>query len=37
LIESVLGKVAQVGVRSLQDVLDADAVARTAAQEWILQ
>jgi 1-deoxy-D-xylulose-5-phosphate reductoisomerase len=35
LIETVLGKVARVEVRSLQDVLDADAVARNAAQEWV--
>jgi 1-deoxy-D-xylulose-5-phosphate reductoisomerase len=35
LIETVLGKVAKAEVRCLQDVLDADAAARSAAQEWI--
>ncbi|MBI5007190.1 MAG: 1-deoxy-D-xylulose-5-phosphate reductoisomerase [Nitrosomonadales bacterium] len=35
LIEAVLGKVARSEVRELQDVLDADAAARLAAQEWI--
>jgi 1-deoxy-D-xylulose-5-phosphate reductoisomerase len=35
LIETVLGKVARAEVRVLQDVLDADATARSAAQEWI--
>ena len=37
LIEAVLGKVARAEVRTLQDVLDADAAARSAAQEWIAQ
>ena len=37
LIETVLGKVAHAEVHRLQDVLDADASARVAAQEWILQ
>jgi len=37
LIEAVLGKVARAEVHVLQDVLDADAAARTVAQEWILQ
>jgi 1-deoxy-D-xylulose-5-phosphate reductoisomerase len=37
LIETVLGKVKHVEVRSLQDVLDADTTARAAAQEWILR
>ncbi|MBU1777553.1 MAG: 1-deoxy-D-xylulose-5-phosphate reductoisomerase, partial [Gammaproteobacteria bacterium] len=35
LIEAVLGKVARTDVNTLQDVLDADAAARVAAQEWI--
>lgn len=35
LIESVLGEVACAEVHALQDVLDADAAARSAAQEWI--
>jgi 1-deoxy-D-xylulose-5-phosphate reductoisomerase len=35
LIETVLGKVPRAEVRVLQDVLDADAAARSAAQEWI--
>ncbi|MDO8927093.1 MAG: 1-deoxy-D-xylulose-5-phosphate reductoisomerase [Sideroxyarcus sp.] len=35
LIETVLGKVSRAEVRVLQDVLDADAAARSAAQEWI--
>ncbi len=35
LIEAVLGKVARTEVLALQDVLDADAAARAAAQEWI--
>ncbi len=35
LIEAVLGKVARTEVHALQDVLDADAAARSAAQEWI--
>lgn len=37
LIESVLGSVARCEVNALQDVLDADAAARAAAQEWITQ
>jgi 1-deoxy-D-xylulose-5-phosphate reductoisomerase len=37
LIESVLGRVARCEVNALKDVLDADAAARTAAQEWITQ
>jgi 1-deoxy-D-xylulose-5-phosphate reductoisomerase len=37
LIESVLGEVARADVHLLQDVLDADAAARAAAQEWISQ
>ncbi len=37
LIESVLVKVARAEVHVLQDVLNADAAARVAAQEWILQ
>lgn len=35
LIESVMGKVTRAEVNTLQDVLDADAAARSAAQEWI--
>jgi len=35
LIEAVMGKIARVEVRQLQNVLDADAAARAAAQEWI--
>ncbi|MBI4808155.1 MAG: 1-deoxy-D-xylulose-5-phosphate reductoisomerase [Nitrosomonadales bacterium] len=35
LIEVVLGKVARKEVNELQDVLDADAAARIAAQEWV--
>ncbi len=35
LIEAVLGKVARAEVQTLQDLLDADAAARCAAQEWI--
>ncbi|MFA7299035.1 MAG: 1-deoxy-D-xylulose-5-phosphate reductoisomerase, partial [Sideroxydans sp.] len=35
LIEAVLGSVARNEVHVLQDVLDADASARRAAQEWI--
>lgn len=35
LIEAVLGKITSTQVDALQDVLDADASARTAAQEWI--
>jgi 1-deoxy-D-xylulose-5-phosphate reductoisomerase len=35
LIEVVLGKVARKEVNELQDVLDADAAARDAAQEWV--
>ena len=35
LIEAVLGKITSTQVGALQDVLDADASARTAAQEWI--
>ena len=37
LIEAVLGAVARAEVHALQDVLDADAAARAAAQEWIAQ
>lgn len=35
LIETVLGKITIKAVGALQDVLDADASARAAAQEWI--
>jgi 1-deoxy-D-xylulose-5-phosphate reductoisomerase len=35
LIEAVLGKISGTAVGVLQDVLDADALARSAAQEWI--
>ncbi len=35
LIETVLGRVPHTGVDILQDVLDADAAARVAAEEWI--
>jgi 1-deoxy-D-xylulose-5-phosphate reductoisomerase len=35
LIESVMGKVSRKEVNALQDVLDADAAARRAAEEWI--
>ena len=35
LIEAVLGKITVTAVGALQDVLDADASARAAAQEWI--
>jgi len=35
LIEGVLGKVRRTEVNVLQDVLDADAAARVAAQEWV--
>lgn len=35
LIEAVLGKISSTAVGALQDVLDADASARAAAQEWI--
>jgi 1-deoxy-D-xylulose-5-phosphate reductoisomerase len=35
LIETVLGKIASAKVEMLQDLLDADASARAAAQEWI--
>ena len=35
LIEAVLGKVSRAEVKVLQDVLDADAAARSAAREWI--
>jgi 1-deoxy-D-xylulose-5-phosphate reductoisomerase len=37
LIEAVLGKVARAEVHVLQDVLDADAAARSAAREWVEQ
>ena len=37
LIEAVLGKITSVEVEALQDLLDADAAARVAAQEWIAQ
>lgn len=37
LIESVLTGVARQEVNALQDVLDADAAARMAAQEWVSQ
>ena len=37
LIETVLGKIASVEVDVLNDLLDADAAARAAAQEWIAQ
>lgn len=37
LIESVLTGVARQDVNALQDVLDADAAARMAAQEWVSQ
>lgn len=37
LIEAVLGRVIRAEVNVLKDVLDADAVARTVAQEWILR
>jgi 1-deoxy-D-xylulose-5-phosphate reductoisomerase len=37
LIETVLDKVAYADVHELQDVLDADAAARRAAEEWIKQ
>jgi 1-deoxy-D-xylulose-5-phosphate reductoisomerase len=37
LIETVLDKVACADVHELQDVLDADAAARRAAEEWIAQ
>ena len=35
LIESVMGKVSRTEVHQLQDVLEADAAARVAAQQWI--
>jgi 1-deoxy-D-xylulose-5-phosphate reductoisomerase len=35
LIEAVLGKITKAEVLALPDVLDADAAARAAAQEWI--
>ncbi|OIQ99924.1 1-deoxy-D-xylulose 5-phosphate reductoisomerase [mine drainage metagenome] len=35
LIETVLGKIASAKVEMLQDLLDADASARAAAQDWI--
>jgi 1-deoxy-D-xylulose-5-phosphate reductoisomerase len=35
LIEAVLGKIASAEVEVLQDLLDADASARAAAQEWM--
>lgn len=35
LIEAVLGKITSNAVGALQDVLDADTMARAAAQEWI--
>ena len=37
LIEDVMGQVARAEVNKLQDVLEADAAARRAAQEWIAQ
>jgi 1-deoxy-D-xylulose-5-phosphate reductoisomerase len=37
LIESVMGSVARREVHQLQDVLDADAAARVAAQAWVEQ
>ena len=37
LIEDVMGRVARAEVNKLQDVLEADAAARRAAQEWIAQ
>jgi len=37
LIETVLGSIPRSEVHTLHDVLDADAAARRAAQEWIAQ
>lgn len=37
LIEDVMGKVTRAEVHSLQDVLEADAMARAVAEEWISQ
>ena len=37
LIEDVMGRVARAEVKELRDVLEADAAARRAAQEWIAQ